>query len=109
MSLNTKMVPIAEKIATLERIKTALRQSGRAADADDYEVLKSILMDLEARQGLPRSLPLGEIERRLDAVVRSKCRLGYDAGQVQELGNLVMKHWPTLRQALEQFGEESAE
>lgn len=103
---------IDDKIAALDvEIKEARqgrREPGSALHRQ-YEVLKAIAADLRARQQLPRNNVLGSLERELEQMRRSRTALGYDQGRVMELANIVVSRWPVISQALEQFGEESAE
>lgn len=83
------------------------------ADVGRYAVisenLKAIAADLRGRQTLPRSQVLGELERALYQLQRSKTALGYDEGKMIAVANVIVNKWPTIRQALEQFGEEASE
>lgn len=103
---------IDDKIAALDvEIKEARRGRREPGSAlhRQYEVLKAIAADLRARQQLPRNNVLGSLERELEQMRRSRTALGYDQGRVMELANIVVSRWPVISQALEQFGEESAE
>lgn len=103
---------IDEKIEVLgfeiERARAARRSPGSEAHRR-YEVLKAISNDLRGRQQLPRSNALGELERAIQRAIGSKTALGYDAGRLADIANVVVNKWATISQALEQFGEESAE
>lgn len=72
-------------------------------------VLKSIAGELRARLELPRSNALGELERAMQRLDDSKTALGYDQRKLAAVANVIVSKWPTVRLALEQFGEESAE
>lgn len=109
MSLKTNMMPIEEKIRLVERVAQNLRVGGRAGNmiaAENYEGLKAVLVDLQARQAIARTDTLSEVERALDAVLRSKTGLGHDEGRMYHLAVTVVRRWPTIRQALEQFEKE---
>lgn len=112
MSLKTTMLPLSEKIRALEFVARNLRvgaRAGNAQAAENYEALKAILVDLQARLPISRSDALVEIERALDAVLRSKTALGYDEGRLIHLAATVIRRWPTVRLALEQFEKEPVE
>jgi len=110
MSLH--LFTLAEKIEALtievDSARRVARPSGSAAQRQ-YAVLKAILADLKARAVFPRSQPLGELERALARMQRSKTALGYDEGHMVAVANTVINKWPVISQALEQFGEISAE
>lgn len=109
MSLST--FTLTEKIDALHREIDQLRRAGfppRSAQHRHYKTLCAILNDLRARQ-MPRSLPLGELERALEKVKASKSPLGYDQGQLIHAAGILIQRWPFIQQALENFGAESAE
>src|ERR1700756_3445260 len=112
MSLTTFTISLDDKIAVIERLIIQAkigRDAGNALAAERLAILKSIIADLQARKELPRSNALGDLERILDRVKRSKTALGYDSGQLNDLARHVINRWPTISQALELYGEESAE
>lgn len=75
-----------------------------------YEILKSIAADLRGRQELPRNNTLGEIGRMIERMRDGpRPERGYDPNRLCALANYVVGKWPMISQALEQFGEESAE
>lgn len=106
------MFSLDDKLAALDiEIKEA-RQGRRdpgSALHHQYEVLKAIADDVRVRQQLPRSNLLGSLEREVSRLRGSKTAAGFDLGRMTELANLIVSRWPTISQALEQFGEESAE
>lgn len=111
MGLKTNMVPIADQIRVVDAIMKNLRVGGRAGNviaAENYEVLKGVMVGLQARQGIAKADTIVEIERGLDAVKRSQTALGYDEGQMVALAQTIIRRWPTLQQALEQFEKEEA-
>jgi hypothetical protein len=112
--MSLKLFSPSDKLAVIEEIIIAERHKAKAngtsaRGARRYEILKSIAEDLRSRQDMTRSNPLGELERQLRAVVGSKTSLGYSATTLQAVGNAVVNKWPFISQALERFGEESAE
>lgn len=106
MSLH--LMSIDEKIEAVERVILLLRATN-SQPPGTLENLKAVAADLRARQELPTSNALGELERALFRVKQSKTGLGYDEGKLIAVANTVISKWPMIRQALEQFGEESAE
>lgn len=103
-----RMFSLEQKIETLDFVIDFFRGDvGRHAVAT--ETIKSIVSDLRGRQALPRSQTLGELERALFWLQRSKTALGYDEGKMIAVANIIVNKWPTIRQALEQFGEEPPE
>lgn len=109
--MSLQVFTVEEKIEALHREIDELRRAGlppRSAQQRHYKTLCAILNDLRARQ-MPRSLPLGELERGLERVKASKTALGYDQGKMIHVANIVISRWPFIQQALENFGAESAE
>lgn len=105
-SIEDKLEALDMEIA--ER-RTARRQPGSAMHRQ-YEILKSVAADLRARQELPRNNALGAMERELVRLKSTVTPEGfYDPNRSRELVNIVVSKWPTISQALEQFGEETAE
>lgn len=107
-----RMHTLEEKLAVIDRLIVETRdeaRSGSVEGADIHSILKDIATELRARLELPRSQTLGAMERALFQVVRSKTSLGYDETKLVAVANVVIHKWPTIRQALERYGEESAE
>lgn len=104
---------IDDKIAALELEIAEARKFRREPSSPmqrHFKILKAIAADLRARQQLPRSNALGALERELVRLKASRdARGSYDAGRAAEMANIVVSRWPTISQALEMFGEESAE
>ena len=50
-----------------------------------------------------------ELERRIVFAQRSKTRLGYDRGALLGIAEELIGRWPTVKQALERFGEAAEE
>ncbi len=100
-----------EKLAVIQAAISATRKKARTdpVHRKNFEVLKAVAADLEARIAFPTSNTLGSLRRGLDLVKQSKTALGYDQGRLLHVANIVISKWPTISQALEQFGEESAE
>jgi predicted esterase len=110
MTLN--LFSIEDKIAVIEAEIAEARQFRREPGSPmqrHYQILKAIAADLRARAEHPRSNALGALERELTRLRSSKTALGYDQGRIIELATLVVSKWPTISQALERYGEESAE
>lgn len=108
MSLKIGLISNEEK----KRALSAALDDIRIADGrnhPDYLALKALMGDLIGRMELPRSNVLGEIERALQRTHDSRTALGHDSGQLASVAYTVMKHWPVIRQALEHYGEVSAE
>jgi hypothetical protein len=111
MSLKTDLVSNEEKLRVLGSVIDDLcaRKKSSVRDDPDFFALKSIAHDIKSRMELPRSNTLGEIERALQRTEASKTAIGFDTGQLSNVAYTIMKHWPVIRQALEHFGEVSAE
>ena len=110
MSLKTNMLPLEEKIRIVEAVARNFRVGGRSGNmiaAEYYEGLKAVLVDLQAQLPVARADALVEIERALDGVLRSKTALGYDEGKMIHLAATIIRWWPTIRPALEQFEKET--
>lgn len=107
-----ELFSIEEKIEIIEQVIDVARRAARPVGSPAqrrYQVLKAIAADLRGRQQLPRSNALGALWREVEKVKQSKTDLGYDAGRLQQLAHLLVSKWPTVSQALEMFGEESAD
>jgi hypothetical protein len=106
--MGLKVFNIDDKIAFIERLATDLRKSGQR-QSRDYSLLSTIAKDLRARRDFPRNNTLGSLEREIGTVIASKNDAGYDHGRLIHLGHMIVSRWPVISQALECFGEESAE
>lgn len=104
-TLEQKMNAIGMEISEARKGR---RDPGSVAH-EHYQILKSIAEDLQARVELPRNQTLGAMERALYALVRSKTALGYEDGKMNAVAQVVVHKWPTIRAALERYGEESCE
>jgi hypothetical protein len=106
-----RIVSLEDKLAALElvldRARTGYRPPGSDAQRH-YEALKALGSDLRARIEFPRSNALGELTRALERMIESKVR-HYDDIRMIHVANVLINKWPTVSQALERFGEESAE
>lgn len=116
MSLTT--IELEDQLRAVDDMIMEISRSARARVADGpshettrlrYEVLKAVAADLRARLDRPRSLALGEIERAIARMTASKTRLGYGEGKMINVCATLVRHWPFVRQALEHYGEASAE
>jgi hypothetical protein len=109
MSLH--VLTLEEKLAVVQSAINAVRKKARLDPVakKNFEALKAVAADLEARIAFPTSNTLGSLRRGLELVKQSKTALGYDQGRLLHVANIVISKWPTISQALEQFGEESAE
>lgn len=108
MSLKFDLITNEEKRAALGSVLDDLRVAHGTGDPT-YMALKGLMNDLNGRIALPRSNALGEIERSLQRTYATRVGRSYDVGQLTAVANTLMKHWPVIRQALEHFGEISAE
>ncbi len=104
---------IEEKLAIIRaeivQHRSVPRRPG-SAEQRQHEILKSIAADLQARLELPRNNALGDLNRAMERMVQSKTALGYyDVEKMAQVANVVISKWPIIVQALEQFGEVSAE
>lgn len=105
------VITLEEKLAVVEKAITDLRKKARQdpVHRQNSETLKAIAADLRARIELPRSNALGELTRALTLAKAKKTALGYEHNWMIYVANIIIHKWPTISQALEQFGEESAE
>lgn len=108
-----KTFSLDDKIGAMHLEIVDARRSDRPPGSPaqrQYEILKAIAADLRGRQQMPRNNTLGELGRLLE---KMKCAPrngnGFDRDYTTAVVNLVVSRWPTISQALEQFGEESAE
>lgn len=108
MSLKVDLITNEAKKTALGSVLDDLRIS-RGRHDPTYLALKALMHDLDGRIALPRSNTLGEIERALQRTYASRVGVSYEVGHLSQIAYTIMKHWPVIRQALEQFGEVSAE
>lgn len=106
MSLNG--FSLDDKICLLDDYLFDMRKTGRRY-SEEHQILASIAKDLRARRDFPKNNTLGSLEREIASVLASKKVGGYDHGRLVHLGHMVVSRWPTIAQALERYGEESAE
>ena len=111
--MTLRIVTIDDKIAAIEKAINAARLVHRSPGSvaqQTYEALKEIGKDLRARQELPQNNTLGQLGRLLERM-KNAPRNGrfYDTGHLVAVANFVIGKWPMISQALERFGEESAE
>jgi hypothetical protein len=114
MSLHT--FKLEEKLAVVERAIVTQRRFGttglNSREAEDqFSVFKALAADIRARLDRPRNLALGDLERGLKKIEETggDNASGYDPAALIAVGNLLIRHWPFVQQALEHFGAESAE
>ncbi len=105
--MSTHTLTPEEKLRVVELVIQTMRPDGRKDP--NLLALKEVAADLRARCDLPRNNTLGSLARALELVKQSKTALGYDQGRLINVANIVVNKWATISQALEQFGEESAE
>lgn len=109
-----KMYTREQQLAAVEmeisEARTARRDPGSDAH-QHYEILKSLANDIRGRMEFPRNQTLGALERALEQMVRSKHpdEQGYPVVKQGAVVAVVINKWPTIRRALEQYGEESCE
>ena len=76
----------------------------------EIEILKSIRADLMARYPEEPGVALRELQRRLaDAAASRGSGPSWGDGALRGIGQQVIGHWPTIRQALERFEAEITE
>lgn len=98
-----------QQLEGVERLIQDLRGDYSPATRRNVDILKSLAAELRARLDIPRAISLGELERALLNMKRSKTPLGYDRNKMAAVTEVLIKHWPFVRLALEHFGEETAE
>lgn len=108
-----RLVSLEDKIKALDTEIVEARRVDRppgSAAQHHYEALKSLAADVRARMDFPRSNALGELERAIARMIKSKTvPLGYDRNMMSEVANVLVNKWPAVSQALEMFGEQSCE
>lgn len=100
--MSVRTVSIEEKIKAVEDILVGLRRGGAAKVAiESGDALKEIAKDLRARLPGRQSEVAAALERRLEAVEKSKHPHGYGTGAMIGVAQEIIRHWPVIRQALE--------
>ncbi len=113
--MSAPVFSIEDKINALDMEIKEMRDDARRAGPGtalhrQYEVLKAVTADLRARQQLPRNNALGALEREIIRMKAARLASGaYQPNHAMEMANVVVSKWPVISQALERFGEESAE
>lgn len=102
----TKVMSREKQLKIVEEIIARMREDRHS---ETVAALKTVASDLRANLELPRSNALGELERAMDKLYASKTALGYDQRTMVAVAYVIVKKWSTVRQALEQFGEEGME
>lgn len=108
-----RVVSLEEKIQALRKAIDIARMAPRPPGSEaqrHYETLKAVSADLRGRLEMPRSNTLGELARLLQRA-KDAPRDGqfFNSGKMIAVANFVVGRWATISQALERFGEESAE
>ena len=102
MSLH--VASLEERLAAVEAAIVGLSRAGW----DGTPALKAVASDIRARMEIPRSNALGELERAIEKMKRTKTSLGYEQREMVAVAYVIIKKWPFIRQALELFGEETS-
>jgi hypothetical protein len=107
-----RLFTVEEKISALHvelvEARRVDRPPGSAAQRH-YDILKAIAADLRAREGASRIAAIDDLEAAIARVQKTRTAgVGYDEGQLIALAGTLMNKWPGIRQALEQFAQESA-
>lgn len=100
-TLNEKLVTVETLIEDFRWARLHSEQESRT-----YEVLKAIASDLRGRMDGAPSVAEVALERQINAAIAAKTpSVGYPHGTMIALGREVVCRWPTIKQALERFGE----
>ena len=99
-----KPVSLAEQLAEVEALIEVFRwarNSPEEAEERTYRALKLIAKDLRAR--LPAAAPEAAqaLQRRIDALQRSRTAHGYDVRALRGVAEELVGRWPAVRRALE--------
>lgn len=111
MGLRSNVLPLEEQLVAIDGLlkKYGPRARRNPDDANVCAVLKAVHANIKARLECPRSLPLGELERALKQALRSKTGIGYEQRDLAAIAHAVIQRWPHIREALEFYGERTAE
>jgi hypothetical protein len=100
-----RMMSVEDKLAVVERVI----RNHRDQRSPTVQTLKALAKDLRARVDVPKSNALGQLERALQKMQETRTDTGYDRNMMSEVAKVVINKWSHIRQALEEFGEETAE
>jgi hypothetical protein len=105
--MSLRLFTTIEKLGLIEALIQDFRYGAQNPSSENrLAVLKSIASDLRGRlEGAP-SVALVDLEARVVAAVRSKTASGYSSHTLRGAGEGLMARWPTIKQALEKFGED---
>ena len=104
--MSLKLFSVYEKLAVVEALIRDLNDGLESSDTRRIGVLKAIASDLRGRIETAPSAVLVDLEGRITAALRSKTVIGYSAHTLRGVGEGLIVRWPTVRQALEKFGED---
>lgn len=96
----------AEKLVELEDLITHFRYARFTPEVPEhvtYITLTACARDLRGRMAVTVSETQHELQRALDQMHGSKTALGYEAGKMRHVAEMLRGRWPTVRQALERF------
>jgi len=85
----------------IEDFRWARAEAG-APEEQTYRALKEIAKDICGRLPGAANGALTALQRRIDAAVRGRMLVGYDAGALRGIGEELIGRWPTVRRALEE-------
>lgn len=94
-----------EKLTMLQRWIRDFKEAG----ASPPDILKAIAADYQARADINRGRALSELTRAMRKIKQSKTDLGYSQASQVTAAQQLIRWWPTIQDALEQYGEESTE
>jgi|SRR6185312_2443277 len=110
MGLRSNIIPLEEQLWVVDSL---LRAAGRTSEDREQAViigtLKAVHASITARLDRPRSMPLGDLERAMRQAVERKGRGNYEPRDLAAIAHAAIRHWPHIREALEWYGEETAE
>lgn len=109
MGIKSSTLSLEEQIRIVDFVMKNLRVGARAGNmiaSENYEGLKAVAAGLQARQSIARSDALVEVEAAVHQVARSQTALGYDEGQMINLARTIIRRWPTIAQAMENYSKE---
>lgn len=97
--MTLRLIDTRRKLAEVERVLIEQRTQGR-----DVSTLSEVAKDLRAQMEGQPHVAFDHITRAVaDAHTGERSPKGYDPEKMLWIARTVLRHWPAVRQALEQF------
>jgi hypothetical protein len=100
-----------QQLAEIEELIVHFRHARRTPEHPEYRTWVALRMcaeDIRSRQAITVHDAQRNLQGAIDAIAQSRTALGVDVGRLQRLAEETVRHWPTIRHALELLGAKAA-